>query len=198
MLEVAQGAAGAASLDPARVDRGFSARGGVGAAIQYEIEQFLFFEASLLDERRVEDWLALLTDDIRYLMPVRRNITNRTTVDEWQNIDELNYFDEDKAALELRVRKLRTGFSWAEDPASRTRHMVTNVRAMAGERDGEYMIQCAFLCYRNRAERQAETLVGKRHDILRRADGEAGFAIARRTIYIDQATLLTPSISFFL
>jgi 3-phenylpropionate/cinnamic acid dioxygenase small subunit len=31
-----------------------------------EVEQFLYREARLLDERRFHEWLELLTEDIRY------------------------------------------------------------------------------------------------------------------------------------
>ena len=39
-----------------------------------EIAQFLYSEAELLDERRYDEWLALVADDIRYWMPMRRNV----------------------------------------------------------------------------------------------------------------------------
>ena len=42
--------------------------------LEQEIEEFLYREAELLDERRYEDWLALIADDIRYWMPMRRNV----------------------------------------------------------------------------------------------------------------------------
>ena len=45
--------------------------------LQHEVEQFLYHEARLLDERKFDDWLALLTDDIHYWMPIRRSTSLR-------------------------------------------------------------------------------------------------------------------------
>ena len=42
--------------------------------LKFEIEEFLYQEAELLDERRFEEWLELLTEDVRYFMPIRRNV----------------------------------------------------------------------------------------------------------------------------
>jgi 3-phenylpropionate/cinnamic acid dioxygenase small subunit len=42
--------------------------------LKQQVEEFLYHEAELLDERRYEDWLALLADDVRYWVPMRRNV----------------------------------------------------------------------------------------------------------------------------
>ena len=94
-----------------------------------EIEEFLYAEAALLDERRFEEWLALLTDDIRYWMPMRRNVKfgehERENTRERQ---DMNWFDEGKTTLQQRVQQIMTGVHWAEEPLSRVCHMVTNVQ----------------------------------------------------------------------
>ena len=41
--------------------------------------------------------------------------------------------DETKATLAGRIARLDTGMAWAEDPPSRTRHLVSNVEVKAGE-----------------------------------------------------------------
>ena len=51
--------------------------------LQHEVEQFLYHEARLLDERKFDDWLALLTDDVHYWMPIRRTTTVREIDDEF-------------------------------------------------------------------------------------------------------------------
>src|SRR5688572_11640103 len=102
--------------------------GRVDAELQREIEQFLYEEAELLDDRRLHDWLALLTDDIRYRMPTRDNRVRREQSKELSGETEMAYFDDDKRTLVQRVKRLDTGLAWAEDPPSRTRHLVTNVR----------------------------------------------------------------------
>src|SRR5438105_10238824 len=109
-----------------------------------EVEQFLYREARLLDERRFREWLELFTDDVRYWMGARSNryprtskaisilSPNRYVEDDKTRDDELSIFDETKETLSGRVARLETGMAWAEDPPSRTRHLSTNIEG-AGE-----------------------------------------------------------------
>ncbi len=96
----------------------------------------------------------------------------------------------------MRIRRLNTGMAWAEDPPSRTRHLVSNVVIRPKSND-EYEVDCYYLLYRSRLEREVETFVGMRHDLLRRANNSPGFMIARRTIILDQTILLARNLSFF-
>lgn len=164
--------------------------------LQHRVEQFYYAEAALLDERCFDDWLGLFAPDIRYTMPLRTNRVGREKRFEIAGENESAYFDEDHASLDMRVRKFKTGTNWAEDPPSRTRHLISNVRIVPGENTGEIAVRSAFLIYRNRLERQTEIFAGERQDTLRQTDG--GLRIARRHILLDQATLLTSSLSFFL
>ncbi len=164
--------------------------------LQQEIEQFLYHESRVLDDRRYEEWYALLTDDIHYYMPTRYNRLKREAAKEFSAPDEAAFFDEDKRSIAQRIRRLNTGMAWAEDPPSRTRHMVSNVmiRPLG---NGEYEVDCYYMLYRSRLEREVETFVGMRHDVIRRASNTAGFMIASRTIILDQAILLARNLSFF-
>ncbi len=162
--------------------------------LQHRVEAFLFHEAELLDERRHEDWLVLFAPDIRYVMPLRTNRGRREVHAEFSSDSESAYFDEDRGSLEMRIRKFSSGSNWAEDPPSRTRHLIGNIRVGALD-GGEVAVRSAFIVYRNRLERQTEIFAGERQDLLR-ADGE-GFRIARRRILLDQGTLLTSSLSIF-
>ncbi|HEX7945837.1 MAG TPA: 3-phenylpropionate/cinnamic acid dioxygenase subunit beta [Phenylobacterium sp.] len=168
--------------------------------LQREIEQFLYFEAALLDAHDLDAWYALLADDLRYVMPIRSTRAGRDRGG-FSGPRDLAYFDESKASMGLRIRRLHTGSAWAEEPRSRTRHLVSNVRlAVAeGEDEGEDEVEaaCAFLVYRNRAEAQTDIFVGERFDRLRRVDTPAGFQIVSRRILLDQAMLLANNISFF-
>lgn len=165
--------------------------------LQQAIEQFLYHEARLLDDRRYEDWYELLADDLHYFMPTRYNRLRREGDREFSAANEAAFFDEDRASIAVRIRRLNTGMAWAEDPPSRTRHIVSNVtiRPVA---NGEYQVDSYYMLYRSRLEREVETFVGMRHDVLRRADNAAGFLIARRTIILDQAVLAARNLSFFL
>jgi 3-phenylpropionate/cinnamic acid dioxygenase small subunit len=168
-----------------------------GRDLQQEIEQFLFYEASVLDDHQFDEWLGLLADDIRYVMPIRSTRANRDQAKEFSGPGDVAYFDESKASLGLRVRKLHTSSAWAEEPRSRTRHIVTNVRIVPLETAGEYEVVSAFLLYRNRAESQTDLFAGERIDELRRCDTPAGFQIFQRRILLDQAMLMANNISFF-
>jgi 3-phenylpropionate/cinnamic acid dioxygenase small subunit len=164
--------------------------------LQQEIEQFLYHESRVLDEHRFEEWYDLLTDDIHYFMPTRYNRLKREADKEFSAVNEAAFFDEDKRSIAQRIRRLNTGMAWAEDPPSRTRHMVSNVviRPRSAE---EYEVDCYFMIYRSRLEREVEIFVGMRHDIIRRATNAAGFVVAGRTIILDQATLMARNLSFF-
>ncbi|AZI35394.1 benzene dioxygenase small subunit [Caenibius tardaugens NBRC 16725] len=163
-------------------------------ALQHRVERFYYDEAALLDDRCYNDWLTLFAKDIRYVMPLRTNRTRREWKLEFSGPHESAYFDEDYASLDMRVRKFASGTNWAEDPPSRTRHLIGNVR-IVDDNAGEITVRSAFIVYRNRLERQTEVFAGEREDLLR-ADG-ATFRIARRHIALDQGTLLTSSLSFF-
>jgi 3-phenylpropionate/cinnamic acid dioxygenase small subunit len=169
----------------------------VEPALQQTIEQFLYYEARLLDDRRLDEWYALLADDIHYFMPTRYNRLKREADREFSGPHEAALFDEDKLSLAQRIRRLHTGMAWAEDPPSRTRHLVSNVMIRPTSTPGEYEVDCYYLLYRSRLEREVEVFVGMRHDLLRRTDTPAGWQIARRTIILDQATLLARNLSFF-
>lgn len=170
---------------------------GVSRDAQQEIEQFLFYEGSLLDDHQLDEWLGLLADDIRYVMPIRSTVANRDRSNEFSGPREMAYFDDSRASMDLRVRKYRTSSAWAEEPASRTRHFVTNVRITPLDMEGEYEVVSAFLLYRNRAEQQTDLFAGERIDGLRRVPSAAGFQLFSRVILLDQSTLLANNISFF-
>jgi len=163
-----------------------------------EVEQFLYREARLLDERRFHEWLELFTDDVRYWMAARRNRYPKSSkaiavldldrsVEEDSTEDaELAILDENKQTLSARVARLDTGMAWAEDPPSRTRHLLANIEIESGE--SELEVYCNFIVYRSRSETEQDFYVGARRDVLRRGDGAR--KIARRKLILDQNVLL--------
>jgi 3-phenylpropionate/cinnamic acid dioxygenase small subunit len=164
----------------------------VGSELQHEIEQFLYAEAALLDDGDFHGWLAILADDIHYWMPTRYNRTRRERGLDMSRENELAFFDDDKASLAMRVKRLDTGMAWAEDPPSRTRHLVTNVQIRPRQAD-EYDVTSAFLLYRTRLETDLNIFAGRREDVLRKtADG---WRIARRKIILDQNVVLAKNLS---
>ena len=168
--------------------------------LKEEISDFLFQEAELLDERNLDEWLDLLTDDIRYWMPMRRNVKSSEMEREFtREGQDINWFDEGKDTLERRVRQIQTGVHWAEEPRSRICHFVTNVQLLkitpSASDATEVMTKCRFLVYRNRVQTETDFLIGKREDTLRKVAG--AWKIAERKIILDQNVLLAKNLTFF-
>lgn len=172
-------------------------KGPVEMATGYEIEQFLYTEAELLDAWRFDDWLALMAADIHYWAPVRENRLAREMDQEICRPGTSAHFDEDRHMLAERVNRLHTNMAWAETPPSRTRHQITNIRAFHTPKADEFEVESSFHVYRTSGERHQDYVVGKRFDRLRRDTNEHGFVIARRTLIFDMATLLVKNLSLF-
>jgi 3-phenylpropionate/cinnamic acid dioxygenase small subunit len=165
----------------------------IGPELQHEIEQFYYAEAALLDDGDFHGWLAILADDVHYWMPTRYNRTRRERGLDTSRENELAFFDDDKTSLAMRVKRIDTGMAWAEDPPSRTRHLVTNVQIRPRQVAGEYDVTSAFLLYRTRLETDLNIFAGRREDVLRKtADG---WQIARRKIILDQNVVLAKNLS---
>ena len=101
-------------------------------------------------------------------------------------------------ALRKRVQRLATDHAWTEDPPSRTRHFVTNVRTFPGEgRAGDLRVESALLLFRSRGDtREASLISAGRTDLLRAtADG---LRLARREITVDESVLRTQNLAVFL
>jgi 3-phenylpropionate/cinnamic acid dioxygenase small subunit len=92
-----------------------------------ELTQVLYHEASLLDDGLYEDWLELLHEDVRYVAPIREDLSVRDAALRGQAMHELKFFDDDLGSLRLRVAKIRTGLSQTENPPSRVVRLVSNV-----------------------------------------------------------------------
>ena len=160
--------------------------------------QFLVEEAALLDAADYAGWLNLLCEDIRYLMPVRVTTARGAGFD---SLADMGHFDEDMYALRKRVQRLATEHAWTEDPPSRTRHFVTNVRTFAdGEARGvgaQWRVESALLLFRSRGDtREADLVSAGRTDVLR--ETVAGLRLARREILVDEAVLRTQNLAVFL
>jgi 3-phenylpropionate/cinnamic acid dioxygenase small subunit len=160
--------------------------------LHYDVSSWLVTEAELLDGQRFREWLGLLSEDIRYRMPVTvttaRHATRTTTMD---------HFDEDRYSLEKRVERLEGDHAWTEDPPSRTRRFVTNIRVTSLD-GGDVRARSYLLLYRSRGDdRPADLVSAERVDHLRAA-GDGGWLLARREITVDEAVLRTQNLAVFL
>lgn len=161
-------------------------------ALQYAVEQFLYDEAALLDARRYEEWYALIAEDVHYWMPIRRTVTLRNIDREFTKPGDMAFFDEDHAVLGARIAKLGAGSSWSEDPPSRARHFLTNVR-VTGVSGDDVSVSSCFCVYRTRLESEIDHWTGRREDVLRR-NGDS-FLIAQRHLFLDQTVILAANMS---
>ena len=160
-----------------------------------------------MDERSFHEWLELFTEDARYWTGGRSNRypksskaiaildPDRYVEDDLAQAGELAIFDETKATLVQRIARLETGMAWAEDPPSRTRHLLSNIEVETGDTAAELKVFANVLVYRNRAEREQDFYIGARQDVLRHVDGV--WKIARRKVILDQNVLLAKNVSIF-
>lgn len=163
----------------------------VDPAVEREITQFLYREARLLDEGPLGKWLDLLTDDIRYFMPVVERVQgsdgSRRKTDEGLAFD---LFDDDKPSLVMRVERVQTGFAYSELPRSITQHMISNIEVDATDTADEYSVRSKFLVFQmrpGRYEGHDSTFVGDRIDRIRKT--ATGWRIARREVRLAHEVL---------
>jgi 3-phenylpropionate/cinnamic acid dioxygenase small subunit len=153
-----------------------------------EIEEFLYREAHLLDERRFREWFDLFTEDAEYVIPLTEHVQG--------DVGPAGHavVKDDKNMLLARIMKDETGFSHVEIPTSLTCHLLSNIIVDDGERQGEVEVKSSFIVRQARKLRDEAWWVGRRHDRLRRVDGT--WRIARRYVYLD-STILPRGISIF-
>jgi 3-phenylpropionate/cinnamic acid dioxygenase small subunit len=165
-----------------------------GEPVYNELMHFLIEEAHLLDENLFDEWLKLLAEDIECTMPVRQSLHRKAGAGFSRS---MVWMRENIGSLGFKVQRLHSDSAFNEDPPSRTRRLITNVRAHETATPGEYFVQSSLLLRRNRGDaHESETLSARRDDVLRR-EGD-GFKLARRTILMDQAVLGMPNLTIFL
>jgi len=143
-----------------------------------EIERFLIDEAALLDEWRLEEWLALMAPDACYLVPP-------LDAPDADHRDTLFLIADDRRTLASRVRQLLSGTAWAENPRSRTRRLITNVRLLAVD-SGEARATANFAVWRFQHE-ATDVYVGQYRHVLVR--GPSGLLFRERRAVLDLETL---------
>ncbi|MEZ5572415.1 MAG: aromatic-ring-hydroxylating dioxygenase subunit beta [Halioglobus sp.] len=175
----------------------------VSADEQRALERFYFFEARLLDERQYLQWLKLLTEDVRYIMPSRINVQvdNRergqesmTSVDrELEGEDSMGcpHREESYIHLMLRAERAYKINSWSEHPPARTRRIVGNIELMARSHDSLSVIS-NFHLYYARPGCDNVSYSGQRRDTLVPNDPE--WRIARREVVLDYANIQLPTL----
>lgn len=182
MLDVAQPIA-------ARFDRPLS------DALLRSVERFYYAEARLLDAENYAGWLEMIDPDILYWMPgmeTRRRDDKRGSF----AYGEMAYFDDDYRLLKIRVARYDEPSAWADNPATRHAHLISNIEAF--ETDDETLIAgfSAFTNVRNRNLKDQDVIHGRREDILRRHP-DGALKLALRRVLIVQDVLLSKNLNTF-
>jgi p-cumate 2,3-dioxygenase beta subunit len=149
----------------------------LASTTRQDVEEFLYREALLLDEWKLDEWLALFTDDAVYHVPTTGSgatVSPDTT---------LFYIADDRTRLRERVIRLSKKTAHVEWPRSRTRHLVSNV--LVTERgDDELVVASAFVVHRFK-NGQADVYVGRyRHRLVER-DGRLMIREKRSMLDMD-------------
>jgi p-cumate 2,3-dioxygenase beta subunit len=153
-----------------------------------QVEDFLYREAALLDEWRLDEWLELLTDDATYQIPP-------TDVPEGDARNTLFIVADDVVRIRSRVKQLLGKSAWAENPHSRTRRLISNVRVLGAEGD-LVLVTANFAVYRMRYE-SVDTYVGH-YDYKLARQGNDLKIHERRVILDNEALRPHGKISFIL
>ena len=154
-----------------------------------EVEDFLYREAALLDEWKLDEWLGLLTDDAQYRVP-----SNDAQGGDPKST--LYLIADDIQRLRGRVTRLKDPHAHAEFPHSRTRRMIGNVR-IVGANGADVHVECNFIVHRFRRDERVGQYVGRYRHTLRLAGGEA--RIALREAILDAHELASlGAVSFIL
>ena len=166
-----------------------------GSQLYFECVEWLNHEAEILDDNHVREWFDELIDaEIDYRVPIRvtrsRSEGAGFSEDGWHMLD-------DWGSLEARVMRLETEYAWAEDPPSRARRFVSNVRVSHGETDDTAGMRSNLMIYRGRYDQpDFNLIVGERHDTLVRVEG--AWKLRKRLVLLDHATLGTHNLALFL
>lgn len=162
--------------------------------IYLECREFYTDEAALLDNWEIDDWLDLLTDDVRYVAPLRETKERRDRAEEFSA--EAFHFRDDKESLEMRVQKANHEYSWAHLPPVRDRRFVSNIKVLDQQED-ELQTRSNLLVRLSERDIPEDTgvITCERFDTLRRVDGS--LKIADREIFFDNTNFDFPLMIFF-
>lgn len=167
-------------------------RARVAESLERECAAFLYREAELLDRWHFGEWLKLLSPAIEYRVPVR---TTRTKKDGDGFSRSAFLMDEDLGSLELRVKRLESDQAWSENPRTRTRRMLANLRVAQAADGAEVTSNIAVYCHRG-DEPHPVVFTGERQDVLERTT--QGLRLRRRLVLLDTTVIGADAFSIFL
>jgi len=150
------------------------------------VEQFLFHEARLLDERRWDEWLALFAPDGMYWAPLERGQTDP--------VNRVSLFYENAMLRSVRARRLNERNAWSQQPVTQTQHLVGNVQIEAAD-GAAVTVRSAF--HMIEWHRGEQRLLGGTytHSLIREA---AGFKIALKRVDLVNCDAIHGALELFL
>jgi 3-phenylpropionate/cinnamic acid dioxygenase small subunit len=167
----------------------------IGSEVYNLAVTFLYEEATLLDQIRLQEWSARLATDLVYTVPLRHTRLQSELAS--SIVRTVQHYHDDYRSIMGRVLRLSGKSAWAEDPPSRTRRLVTNVFVEETAKPDEFVVTSYLLLTRSRfKDHHVDIISGERRDVLRMT--EEGFKLARREVILDQAVLGTPNLAVFL
>jgi p-cumate 2,3-dioxygenase subunit beta len=147
--------------------------------LRLRVEDLLFEEADLLDQWRLNEWLALFTDDAEYLVPSTDVVGDDADPD-----TSLFYVFDDRNRMKERVIRLGKIGAHSEQPRSKVRHLVSNVRA---SRDGDGIgARASFAVWRHK-DVTIDCFVG--HYLYDLREIEGALKIRKKTCVLDMESL---------
>ena len=163
-------------------------------AVYVALQRQLYQEARLLSAERYDDWLAMLCDEVHYEMemPQRRlredKASNRTPI-------KTPIFNDDMAALLMRIARFKTGFVWSENPINAIRHIVSNVEVFNTEIKDQFRVNSIIEVHRSRLDAERKRLTAGRQDVWNKT--ATGYKLLKRTATLDDSVVLDSNINFF-
>lgn len=160
-------------------------------SLRDKVADWLLVEAEMLDDQREREWLEnMVSKDVVYQLPLRQ------TVERGRGkgfVEGAYHLVESWGSLNSKLAQAETGHSWAEDPQSRTRHYITNIR-VGRPRDGLIEARSNLLLYRTRQdETTPQIFSGERHDVLQQVGD--GFLLMRRVVYLDTTAIASHNLA---
>jgi 3-phenylpropionate/cinnamic acid dioxygenase small subunit len=155
-----------ALIDPAR-----------GTPLQQQVEQFLFHQSELLDDKQWSAFINLFTDGGVYWMPVTSDQT------EW--LDSPSIFAEDRQMMEIRKERVTHPNAWSQAPQWGTSHLVGNV-VIESVNETQVVVRSRFQMVELRRD-TTRHFAGTYHHILERTGDDFKIALQRVDLLNGQA-----------
>jgi 3-phenylpropionate/trans-cinnamate dioxygenase beta subunit len=158
------------------------------------LQRELFHEARLLSAADYDGWVSMLADNIKYSMdmPQRRFIEEKSND---RAPKKTPIFDDNMAAIKMRIERFKTGFVWAENPVNSIRHIISNVEVFETKSEDEFTVYSIIEVHRSRLDAERKRLTAGRKDLWQVS--ETGYKLVKRTATLDDGVVLDSNINFF-